>query len=134
MTTMQVAPQPHPSHWGPRLLRWTPRVLAILFIASIALFALDVFGAGYSPWETIVALFMHLLPNLALLAVVLLAWRWPWVGAIGFGGFAAWYLVAFGITNGWSFDWCVYALLAGIHALIGVLYLADWFTRRRAAA
>jgi hypothetical protein len=130
MTTMQVAPQPHPGRWGLRLLRWTPRVLAILFIAFIALFALDVFGAGYSPWETIVALFMHLLPNLALLAVVILAWRWPWVGAIGFLGFAAWYLFTFG----GSFDWSVYALLAGIPVLIGVLYLADWFVRRRGAA
>ena len=133
MTTMQVAPQPHPGHWGPRLLRWTPRVLSILFIAFIALFALDVFDAGYSLWETIVALFMHLLPNLALLAVVILAWRWPWVGAIGFLGFAGWYLVTFGMTNNWSFDWSVYALLAGIPALIGVLYLADWFVRRRTA-
>ena len=133
MTTMQVAPQPHPGHWGPRLLRWTPRVLSILFIAFIALFALDVFDAGYSFWETIVGLFMHLLPNLALLAVVILAWRWPWVGAIGFLGFAGWYLVTFGMTNNWSFDWSVYALLAGIPALIGVLYLADWFVRRRTA-
>jgi peptidoglycan/LPS O-acetylase OafA/YrhL len=131
---MQVAPQPHPSHLGPRLLRWTPRVLSLLFIAFVALFALDVFGAGYNFWQTIVALFMHLLPNLALLAVVILAWRWPWVGAIGFLGFAAWYLVTFGITNGWSFDWSVYVLLAGLPALIGVLYLADWFVRRRTAA
>ena len=127
MTTMQAAPQPHPVPWGPRLLRWTPRVLAILFIAFIALFALDVFDAGYNLWETIVGLFMHLLPNLALLAVVILAWRRPWVGALGFLAFAGWYMVAFV----GAFDWSAYALIAGIPALIGVIYLADWFVLRR---
>jgi hypothetical protein len=86
-----------------------------------------VFGAGYGPLETLVALFMHLLPNFILLALVLLAWRWPWVGALGFLGFAAWYLLTFG----GAFDWTVYALLAGLPALIGLLYLGDWFVRRR---
>ena len=130
MTTLHTAQPPHPGNWGLRLLHWTPRVLALLFIAFLALFALDVFGAGYSPWETFVALTMHLLPNFILIAVVILAWRWPWVGGIAFLGFAAWYLAAFG----GAFDWSVYVLLAGIPALIGVLYLVDWFVRRRAAA
>jgi hypothetical protein len=123
---MHVAPQPHSGNWGPRLLHWTPRVLAIVFIAFLAIFALDIFDMGLGPLETIVALTMHLLPNFVLLAVVAFAWRWPWLGGVGFLGFAALYLARFG-----GFDWSVYVLMAGVPTLIGLLYLADWYVRRR---
>jgi hypothetical protein len=63
-----------------RLLHWLPRLLAIFGILFLALFALDVFGAGYAPGELMVALLMHLLPNLALLAALLIAWRWRRAG------------------------------------------------------
>ena len=54
-----------------KFLYWLPRILAILYILFIALFALDVFGAGYSPLETVIALFMHLVPNYILIAILL---------------------------------------------------------------
>jgi hypothetical protein len=126
MTTMHVTPQPHSGNWGLRLLHWTPRVLGILFVAFLALFALDVFDMGLGFWDTLVALTMHLLPNFVLLAIVILAWRWPWVGGVGFLGFAAVYMATFR-----GFDWLTYVMIAGIPALIGLLYLADWFVRRR---
>jgi hypothetical protein len=39
-----------------KVLFWSPRVLGILIAIFISLFALDVFGEGYSFWETIIAL------------------------------------------------------------------------------
>jgi hypothetical protein len=126
MTTMHVTPQPHSGNWGLRLLHWTPRVLGILFVAFLAIFALDVFDMGLGFWDTLVALTMHLLPNFVLLAIVILAWRWPWVGGVGFLGFAAVYIATFR-----GFDWLTYVLIAGIPTLIGLLYLADWYVRRR---
>jgi hypothetical protein len=128
MTTMHVTPQPHSGNWGLRLLHWTPRVLGILFVAFLALFALDVFDMGLGFWDTLVALTMHLLPNFVLLAIVILAWRWPWVGGVGFLGFAAVYIATFR-----GFDWLTYVMIAGIPTLIGLLYLADWYVRRRPA-
>lgn len=63
-----------------RILHWTPRVLAIGFAAFLALFALDVFGEYETVGETLIALFMHLIPVLLLLVATALAWRWPLVG------------------------------------------------------
>ena len=130
MTTLHVAPQPQPQphsgSWGPRLLQWTPRILAVLFIAFVSMFSLDVFGVGYSPWETVVAFTMHNIPSFVLIACVILAWRWPWVGSAGFLAFAVWY-----VSTMRGFDWTVYALLAGIPTLIALLYAADWLVRRR---
>jgi len=65
-----------------RTLFWAPRALSIAFIAFLGLFALDVFGAGYGFWETLLALAMHLIPNFVLIVVLVLAWRWEWIGAM----------------------------------------------------
>ena len=63
---------------------WAPRVLAILFILSISIFALDVFGEGYGLAETLIALFMHLIPSILLIVILSTAWRWEKIGGIIF--------------------------------------------------
>ena len=67
-----------------RALFWAPRLLTVLFILFLGLFALDVFSEGYGPWETVVALFMHLIPHMILAVILIVAWRWEWVGAVFF--------------------------------------------------
>jgi hypothetical protein len=66
----------HDKKW----LQWTPRIIAILYILFLALFALDVIQPEYSFWEILGGLFMHLIPNFLLLAALIIAWRWPMVG------------------------------------------------------
>jgi hypothetical protein len=111
-------------------LLWTPRIAGILFVLFISLFALDVFDAAnhYSPWETTVALFMHLIPSIVLAIIIVLAWKWEWVGAIAFIGWAIFYVITFR-----GFDWIAYALIAGIPVAVGVLFLAGWINRKRTA-
>lgn len=106
------------------ILFWTPRIASILFILFLSLFALDVFDMGLDFWGTLLALLMHLIPSIALAVALALAWKWEWVGALAFFGWATWY-----IASARRFDWSVYALIAGIPALIGLLFLAGWFWR-----
>jgi hypothetical protein len=108
-----------------RILVWTPRILGILFALFVSIFALDVFGAGYGFWETILALMIHLAPVFVLLIGLAIAWRWEWVGAVVFLGFSVWYFVVFG----GQFPWSVYAMMAGPPLLVGVLFLIDWLYR-----
>jgi hypothetical protein len=115
-----------------RILVWTPRMLGMLFALFVSIFALDVFGAGYGFWETILALLIHLAPVFVLLIGLAIAWRWAWVGAAVFLGFSVWYLVVFG----GRFPWGVYFIMVGPPLLVGVLFLVDWLYRAelRAAA
>jgi hypothetical protein len=96
--------------------------MAILFALFLSMFALDVFGEGYSFWETILALFMHLIPVYILVIALALAWRWEWVGALIFLGFSVLYLITAGGQH-----WSAYLVVAGPPLLIGLLFLFNWF-------
>lgn len=59
-------------------------MLTVFGILFLGLFALDIFGEGYDLGETLIALFMHLIPSLLLLLALLIAWRWRVIGGILF--------------------------------------------------
>ena len=104
-----------------KYLYWIPRVLSILFILFISMFALDVFSEGYSFGETIIALFMHLIPSFALIVITIIAWKKEYVGAALFMAIAIFYIVMF-----WSkADIIAMLLIAGPPMLIGILYILN---------
>ena len=67
-----------------KLLYWLPRVLGILYVLFISIFALDVFGEGLGLWGTALALFMHLIPSYILAAMLVIAWKFKKTGALIF--------------------------------------------------
>jgi hypothetical protein len=109
-----------------RALFWAPRVLGLLFALFISLFAFDVFGQGYTFWETLVALFMHLIPTWLVLIALAVAWRWPWAGAVLFAALGLAYIV---IAPD-RVDAIAYLLISGPLFLVAALFLADWFSGR----
>ena len=104
-------------------LYWLPRILAILFILFISLFALDVFSEGYSFWETCISLFMHLVPSFILIAITLLAWRWEHVG----GGLFILMALLYFVIAGSKFDAITLLIIGGPPILIGFLFLLNKF-------
>lgn len=115
------------SHGLRRAVHWTPRVLGLLFALFLALFSFDVFDMGLSPLEALGAFLLHSLPTFGLLAAVALGWRWPLAGGLIFIAWGIFYALAFH-----GLDWIAYALIGVLPALIGLLFLADHFTRPRA--
>lgn len=63
---------------------WTPRIAGILITLFVAMFALDVFGMGGTIWQQIGAFIMHALPSIIMGVILVVAWRWEWVGAAAF--------------------------------------------------
>lgn len=109
-----------------KILFWTPRVLGILIAIFISLFALDVFTEGYGFWETIVALFMHLIPTAIILLVLVIAWRWEKIGGILFILLGVTYIALF-----WEPDQVPgYLIISGPLFLVGILFLLDGFLGR----
>ena len=105
-----------------KFIFWIPRILGILFILFLAMFSLDVFEGNYGFWGTVVGLFMHNIPAMILLIVLIISWKHELVGAVTFilAGFL--YILILLITG---FEW--YMLLgilqiSGIAFLVGILF------------
>lgn len=63
-----------------KILHRTPRVLSILLIAFLSLFAMDVFEEP----QWFLALLIHLIPSFLLLAITIIAWKKALLGSILF--------------------------------------------------
>lgn len=105
-----------------KFIYWAPRILGILFVLFLAMFSLDIFDGNYGFWGTIVGLFMHNIPALILLAVVIISWKHELVGGIVFTLAGLLYVGMTMINDevAWSF------IVAGPALLVGILFLFGW--------
>lgn len=113
-----------------RVLVWLPRLLGIAVAVFLGMFALDAFGSGEPLASALGDFAIHLLPAGTVLAVVAIAWRYPWVGAIAFVGLAVAYAAAVR-----RLDWI--AAISAPLLFVGLLFLVSSFastkqTERRA--
>lgn len=65
-----------------KALFWAPRILSILLILLLSVFALDVFDEHLGFWRTMAAVAMHLIPSIVLVTALIVAWRREWVGTV----------------------------------------------------
>ncbi|MCE4564949.1 hypothetical protein INQ51_11570 [Maribellus sp. CM-23] len=119
-----------------KILHWTPRILCILAILFISLFALDSFGPGRTIWQQISAFLMHMIPSFVLLALLIVAWKWELVGGILFTliglGFSP-----FIFTHNYHMNHSVGMSLFTVlmtnfpFMLVGVLFIIGFFKKKR---
>jgi hypothetical protein len=67
-----------------KLFHWLPRIICILAILFISLFAADAFAPGRTIWQQLGAFLIHLIPSAALLAILIIAWKWELIGGVVF--------------------------------------------------
>ena len=67
-----------------KIFHWLPRLLCILAILFVSMFALDAFSPELSLWQQIGAFLIHLIPSFILLALLILAWKRELIGGIIF--------------------------------------------------
>jgi hypothetical protein len=108
-----------------KIIYWSPRGLGILVVLFVSIFALDVFGEGYSFLETIAALAMHLIPSFVILLVLGIAWRWAWIGGFLFVALGVLYITLFWEPSNLP----AYLLISGPLFLVGILFLLDGYYR-----
>ncbi len=111
---------------GQQLLYWAPRALCIVFALFSAMFALDVFKEGQSLGEMFLALLLHLIPTFLIILVLVIAWRWEWIGGVFTVGLAVVYAAW---AWGKPFGSMAIPLISGILLVIGVLFLLNWYFR-----
>ena len=108
-----------------KILFWAPRIVCILLILFVSLFALDSFGGGQPLWRQVAAFLIHLIPTYILVAALVVTWRWEWVGAAIFPALGVYYMYMTRLR----FHWTIYLALTGVPLLVGALFLAGWLFR-----
>jgi hypothetical protein len=108
-----------------RLVHWAPRGLSMAFALFLSVFALDAFEEGAGRREAVVVFLIHLGPSFLVVAVLVLAWRRPWVGVVAFPALGLLY-----VLSTWGrMHWSAYLGIAGPLFLLGLLFLASWRLR-----
>lgn len=117
------------NHGEGRFWFWLPRTAAIIFAAFLSLFALDIFQLAHGFWQTALALSIHLIPSVVILAVLVVAWQWEWAGAILFALLAVVYMAM--VLSSRHPSWALG--ISGPLLAIAGMFLLSWIKRREAA-
>lgn len=120
-----------------KLMFWLPRIICVLAILFVSMFAFDSFSPELTLLQQLQAFLMHLIPTFVLLAVLLIAWKWEMVGGILF------LLIGLGLSpfiyllNHNRNHFSVGASLAAVlminfpFILVGILFMVNHFLKKK---
>ncbi|WP_027138667.1 DUF7670 domain-containing protein [Gaetbulibacter saemankumensis] len=119
-----------------KIFYWTPRIICIIAILFISLFALDAFSLELSFWAQISGFLMHLIPSFILLAILILAWKKEFIGGILF------MIIGLGLSpivfsHNYRMNHSIFMSLGIIltitipFVIVGVLFIISHFKRKK---
>lgn len=113
-----------------KFIYWMPRVVSILFIIFLVMFSLDVFTPGATAKDIIIGLFMHNIPSLILVVVLIISWKYEIVGGIVFILAGLVYIIMVAIRQPWPLVLTWSLIIAGPAFFIGILFMITWFKKK----
>jgi hypothetical protein len=116
-------------------IRWAARILGILAIAFISLFALDVFSEGVGLGQKIVAFLLHMIPSFVLIIVLIIGWKHELVGGVlmtvvGLAASVFVYSLNYGRSHSVSRGLQTAAVTGVPFVIVGLLFLISHFLHR----
>ena len=119
-----------------QIIHWTPRVICILAIIFISMFAADAFAQGLTFWQQIEGFLMHLIPSYILIALLIVAWKWEFIGGIIFtiiGVGLSPLLFIFNYQRNHSIGWSllVIATITLPFVIVGILFIVSHYKKRK---
>ena len=114
-----------------KFIYWTPRIIGIIIVVFFALMSLDIFDLKLGFWGTVIGLFMHNIPTLILLLILIISWKYELVGGIAFITAGTAYLIALFIN---PFEWYMISwavMISGSAFFTGALFLVGWNRKKK---
>lgn len=119
-----------------KILYWIPRILCILAILFVSIFALDSFDPRLTIWQQIGGFLVHLIPTYILIIILIVAWKWELIGGILFA------LIAVGLSPALYFHnyqmnhsvWITLSVLLTItfpFLIVGGLFIISYYRRKK---
>ena len=118
------------------IIHWVPRILCILAILFVSLFALDSFGPGLTVWQQIGGFFIHLLPSFILTIILIVAWKWELIGGtilavIGLGFTPMIFSMNYQMNHSIGLSLGIIASITFPFILIGVLFILSHYMKKK---
>ena len=110
---------------------WLPRLICIAAILFISIFAFDSFAPGLTIWQQIGGFLIHLIPNYVLIALLIVAWKWEYVGGLLYViiglGFSVWIFQINFTRNQFTLGQSLFnaAIIAFPFVLAGILFIVS---------
>jgi hypothetical protein len=117
-----------------RIIQWIPRILGILTILFISMFALDSFVPGMPFLQQVAGFLIHMVPSFVLLVFLLVAWKWELVGGsilliLGLAFVPFIYMMNFHMNNSVWMSLGVILVINGPVLLVGALFVLSHFLK-----
>jgi hypothetical protein len=119
-----------------KIIHWTPRILCILAILFVSMFALDSFDPKYTVLQQLEAFFMHLIPTYILILFLVVAWKWELVGGLILMAFAlgfspSIYFHNFQMNHSFWESLSVILMINFPFILIGALFILSHYLKKK---
>jgi hypothetical protein len=119
-----------------KIIHWTPRILCILAILFVSMFALDSFSPGIPLWKQIAGFFMHMIPSFVLIIFLLVAWKWELIGGaifiiLGLGLMPFIYMMNYHMNHSVWMSLEVILLINAPFVVVGILFILSHFLKQK---
>jgi hypothetical protein len=119
-----------------RVFHWLPRVICILAILFISMFAADAFAHGLTIWQQLGGFFMHLIPSFILLALLTVAWKWEYIGGIiftviGLGLSPFIFMHNYNMNNSVGMSLGIILAITFPFVVVGILFIISHFMKKK---
>jgi hypothetical protein len=119
-----------------KVIHWLPRVICILAILFISMFAVDAFAPGLSIWKQLVDFIIHLIPSYILIALLIVAWKWEYIGgivftAIGLGLSPFIFIHNYHMNHSVGMSLGIIMLITFPFIVVGILFILSHFLKKK---
>ena len=119
-----------------KIYHWLPRIICMLAILCISLFATDVFSPGLTIWQQLGAYLIHLIPSFILLVFLIVAWKWEYIGGvifiiIGLGLSPIVFVHNYKMNHSIWMSIFIILIITVPFAIVGVLFIVSHFKKKK---
>lgn len=119
-----------------KIIYWIPRIICILAILFISMFALDSFDPKLTIWQQIGGFLIHLIPSFILALFLIIAWKWELASGIilaltGIGFTPFIFIHNFQMNHSIGMSLLIILMITFPFVIVGGLFITGHFLKKK---